>query len=156
MLNPRKTNIALDANALDRVDCQRGMLVDRFNALAKWGTLTVVIPGGVRAEVQNLRTPIDVQDAVLPSIFNLRPRSTASQQENRHRVAAILRGNAKPGKHGADASHLSEAVETGCAYFITHDKRVLDKRRKLSGVLPPSLKIVTLAEFFEIFDRFDW
>ena len=146
MLNPRKTNIALDANALDRVDCQRGALIDRFNALAKLGTLTVVMPG-----VGNLRTPSDVQDAMLPRIFNLRPGLNESQQESRLRVAAILQGNAKQGKHAADASHLSEAVETGCAYFITHDNRILDKRRKLSGVLPSSLKIETLAEF--CFDR---
>lgn len=155
MLNPRKTNIALDANALDRVDCQRGALVDRFNALAEWGTLTVVMPGGVRGEVQNPGTPTDVQEAMLPRIFNLRRGLKESQQGSRLRIAAILQGNARPGKHAADASHLSEAVETGCACFITHDNRILDKRRKLSRVLPPSLKIVTLAEFFEVFDRFD-
>ena len=47
-------------------------------------------------------------------------------------------------KDAADASHLSEAAETGCAYFITEDRRILGKRRELAVILPPSLSIVTL------------
>lgn len=78
-----------------------------------------------------------------------------SQHDERRRVAAVLQGNARPGKHAADASHLSEAAETGCAYFVTHDKRILDKREELRPALPPSLEIVTLTEFFEVFDRFE-
>jgi hypothetical protein len=69
-------------------------------------------------------------------------------------VLAILQGNARPGKHEVDALHLSEAAETGCGYFITHDKRMLDKRGDLHGALPPTLNIVSLEEFFEIFDRY--
>jgi predicted nucleic acid-binding protein len=69
-------------------------------------------------------------------------------------VLAILQGNARPGKHEPDASHISEAAETGCGYFITHDKRILDRRGKLRAVLPPSLNIVSLEEFFQIFDRY--
>jgi hypothetical protein len=45
-------------------------------------------------------------------------------------------------------------VETGCGYFITHDKRILAKRSELAAVLPPSLNIVTLVEFFEILDDY--
>ena len=90
---------------------------------------------------------------MLPQIFNLRPGLTAAQQEERRRVAVVLQGNAKPGKHAADASHISEAAETGCAYFITEDVRILDKRAELGRVLPPTLKIVTLMEFFEAFRR---
>jgi predicted nucleic acid-binding protein len=55
----------------------------------------------------------------------------------------------------ADASHLSGAAETGCAYFITHDKRMLAKREELRRELPPSPSIVTLTEFFEVLDRFE-
>ena len=155
MLPPRKCNIGLDANALDRNGSARDALVDRFEGLTSSGALTVVIAGGVRGEVQHPQTPAPVQAAVLPRIFNLRPGLIASQREERRRVAAVLQGNAQPGKHAADASHLSEAAETGCAYFITHDNRILGKRDELRGVLPPSLSIVTLEEFFEVFDHFE-
>jgi hypothetical protein len=32
---------------------------------------------------------------------------------------------------------------------------MLDKRDELRPVLPPSLEIVTLTEFFKVFDRFE-
>jgi hypothetical protein len=154
MLDPRICNIGHDANALDRDGSPRDTLVDRFRSLASAGRLIVVL-GGVRDEVQHPRTPGDVKDAVLPRIFNLRPGLIPSQHDERRRVAAVLQGNARPDKHAADASHLSEAAETGCAYFITHDNRILDKRNELRSALPPSLEIVTLTEFFEVFDRFE-
>ena len=104
--------------------------------------------------IQHPRTPDDVRAAFAPQIFNLQPGLNSSQWDTRRRVQAILQGNAKPDKHKADASHLSEAAETGCAYFITHDKRILDKSLELATVLPPTLTIVTLAEFMEIFDGY--
>jgi len=152
-LDPRRVNIGIDANALDRDGSARDDLVKRFNSLADAGTLTVVVAAGVRGEVQHPQTLRGVQAAALPKIFNLRPGLIDTQRVQRQRVQAILQGNARPGAHAADASHLSEAEETGCGYFITHDKRILNKRDELHAVLPPSLNIVTLEEFFEIFDR---
>jgi hypothetical protein len=116
--------------------------------------LHVVLAGGVRQEVQHPDTPARKKEAMLPQIFNLRPGLTSEQHVQRGHVARILQGNAQPSTHVADASHLSEASETGCSYFITHDRRVLRKRDELHAVLPPNLWIVTLQEFLEIFDDF--
>ena len=91
---------------------------------------------------------------MLPEIFNLRPGLTSGQRAERQRVAEILRGNAQPGTHANDASHLAEAAETGCSYFITRDGRILRKRDELRAVLPSNLRIVSLEAFFEIFDDF--
>jgi hypothetical protein len=154
-LDPRICNITLDANALDRDGTANDGLVARFRKLSDVGELTVVIAGGVRGEVQHPHTPPDVKAAVLPQIFNLRPGLNTQQQADRHRLQAILRGNAQPGTHAADASHISEAAETACGYFITHDKHILKKRAALRAVLPPTLTIVTLAEFFDILDDFE-
>jgi predicted nucleic acid-binding protein len=66
-----------------------------------------------------------------------------------------MQGNADASTHAADASHLSEAIETGCGYFITHDNRILKKRNELRKVIPPTLQIVSLAEFFQIVDDYD-
>ena len=87
--------------------------------------LKIVVAGGVRNEIQNPRTPSHKKAAILPQIFNLRPGLTESQHAQRRRVRIILQGNARPNKHAADASHLCEAAETGCSYFITHDRRIL-------------------------------
>jgi hypothetical protein len=154
-LDPRKVNIGLDANALDLDGSERDHLVRRFRELSSpGGALTVVVAGGVRGEVQHPKTPGAVQADMLPKIFNLRAGLNPIQAAERQRVAAIVQGNAKPETHAADASHLSEAAETGCGYFITHDKRILNKQRELAGILPPSLNIVTLTEFFAILDDY--
>jgi hypothetical protein len=154
-LNPRRTNIGVDANALDLNGSAHDDLVRRFHAMSDARELIVVVAAGVRGEVQNPRTPSNVQAAILPQIFNLRPGLTGDQQEDRRRLARVLQGNADANAHAADASHLSEAVETGCGYFITHDNRILKKRNELRQVIPPTLQIVSLAEFFQIVDDYD-
>jgi hypothetical protein len=154
-INPRRSNIACDANALDRDGTSKDQYVDRFIELVESGVINVVVAGGVRDEVQHPRTPHDVKSVVLPRIFNLRPGLNSSQQAERARVRSILQGNAKPGTHAADASHLSEAAETRCCYFITNDKRILSKRDELRSALPPTLSVVTMREFLDILDDFD-
>ncbi len=153
-IDPRISNIGLDSNALDRDGTARDQLVERFERMCEASELIVVMAAGVRGEVQHPNTPAGVKAAVLPKIFNLRPGLNSNQQAERQRVATILQGNAQPGAHAADASHLSEAAETGCAYFITHDKRIIGKRDELVAVLPPTLHIVTLDEFFDILDQY--
>ena len=78
-LDPRKCNIALDSNTLDR-GCLDDALIDRFEGLAKSGELNVVVAGGVRAEVQHPHTPSSVKRAVRPKIFSLRPGLNTQQQ----------------------------------------------------------------------------
>lgn len=153
-LDPRRCNIGYDANVLDCDGTARDALVERFEHLCSAGTLNVVVAGGVRREVQHPRTPGQVKDAILAKIFNLQPGLNTEQRAARRAVQAVLQGNARPGKHAADASHLSEAAETGSAYFITEDKRTLNKRRELAAI-HPSLSIVTLVEFMEIFDDYE-
>jgi hypothetical protein len=64
----------------------------------------------------------------------------------------VMRGLARLGKHEADASHLFEA-KNYCSYFITHDERILRRASGLDKILLPSLTIVTLARFLEIYDE---
>jgi hypothetical protein len=154
-IDPRISNIGLDSNSLDRDGSARDQLVERFERMSKANELTVVVAAGVRGEVQHPSTPAGVKAAVLPQIFNLRPGLNSSQQDARRRVVAILQGNAKAGAHAADASHLSEAAETGCTYFITHDRRIIDKRDALAAELSLTLHIVTLDEFFDVLDRYE-
>ena len=118
-------------------------MLERFCELSAAGILTVVVAGGVRDEIQHPSTPDGVKTTILPQIFNLRPGLTTSQQADRRRVLAIVQGNALPGKNDADASHLSEAAETGCGYFITHDKGILNKRGELQA--PPDFQNGTCA-----------
>jgi predicted nucleic acid-binding protein len=153
-LDPRVSNIGLDSGSLDSHGPVRSLLVNRFCELVRDGTFKVVIARGVRDEISHPNTPNKVKGLFFPRIYNRCPELIASQREQRLMVKEILRGNARSGTHDADASHLSEAAEIGCSYFVTYDNRVLDKRGELRSAIPPTLTIVTLEEFFEIYDAY--
>jgi hypothetical protein len=152
-LDPSKVNVAIDANAFNRDGGAHDQLVDRVLKLGAEGKIRLIAPQGVRREVEDLRTPSCVQEAILPQIFTIPTDLTDQERANRRKIEAALQGNAKPGKHAADAAHVFEAGKY-CGYFITHDERIL-KRAGSYRELPPSFKIVTLARFLEIFDDYE-
>lgn len=151
-LDPRICNVSIDANALDRDGSPRDALVERLLALYEAGTVNLIVPKGVRLEIANPNTPAHVQDAA-PKIFTIAVGLNTDERRRKQIITAELQGNARSGKHEADADHLFEAAKYG-GYFITHDDRILKRAGRLGDVLPPSLTVVTLADFHTIFD--DW
>ncbi|WP_237478006.1 hypothetical protein [Lichenibacterium dinghuense] len=140
--------VALDANTLDPDGSPRDALVERLFALAAAGRLRLFVPAGVLAEMRDPGAPRAVRAAALALPAPPRPAApTARQHIDRIRVRAIMRGDGRPGKHDADASHLSEAAEAGCDAFLTRDGKVLRRRDVLRQALPPGLRIATLEEF---------
>ena len=151
-LNPRGASVAIDANALNRDGCVHDALVDRLLTLRDQGAFRLIVPHGVREELLHPLTPPQVSKPGLASLYTLECDLTEPEQRQLHGIEAVLRGNAKAGKHEADARHLFEAGKY-CSYFITHDVRVLHRSQGLDHLLPPSLTVVTLERFLEIFDE---
>jgi len=156
MLDPRICNIFADANAVDKPvgNVDRPSDVDRLLQLWDDEHIRVLLPRGVRVEIQNPKTPQAVRGAMTGAIFTLSVGLTADEQRTRATIKAELQGNAQSGKHAADADHLAEAAKYGGGYFITHDERLLKRSGRLRDVLGPTLQVVTLAEFLAIYDRF--
>jgi hypothetical protein len=156
-LDPRLSNITIDNNALDKNGTARDALIDRLMTLQQSGEVNIVVPRGVRSEALHPYTPSDVRQNIGSQIFAIQTALTAPEREQLRKVETVLQGNAQPAKHKADANHLFEAGKYGGGYFITNDGRILDKRDELSeaSALPPTLSIVTLEEFFEIFEDFE-
>lgn len=153
-LDPRAGNIAIDANALDTPVDQphRTALVARLADLVHDGELTVTIPHSVMAEIGNPATPQAVKRLAAQQLYTIPVQLTSEERRFRGAIEKALQGNAKPGSHAADAAHLTEAAKYSI-YFITYDDRIL-KRANGLDILPPSLTVVTLDAFFEIFDRY--
>ncbi|RYC30465.1 hypothetical protein D3273_18895 [Lichenibacterium minor] len=140
--------VAVDANALDRTGSPRDALVDAFRAEVAAGRVRLFVPSGVLAEMRDPGAPAAVRDAALD--LPPPPRAaplTARQHIDRIRVRAIMRGDGRPGKHDADAAHLSEAAEAGCDAFLTRDGKILRKRDVLLQALPSGPRIATLDDF---------
>ena len=69
-LDPRICNVGIDANAIDRDGTDRDALVNSLLALYQAGTISLILPKGVRVEIANPNTPADVQEAA-PKIFTI-------------------------------------------------------------------------------------
>lgn len=151
-LDPRRCNISLDANALDRHDLDRARLVERLLQLRHGGHLNFVIPGSVRGEIEHPNTPATVKSAMLPEVYSLNVGKTDGELAQLAKVTAILQGEAKPDKHKADAHHLFEAAKYGGGYFVTEDGRILGRRKELQHVLGSALRILSLREFLDEYD----
>lgn len=152
-LDPRKCPIGIDANALNRDGTAHDSLVDRVLELDRAGNINLIAPHGVRVEAQHPRTPDHVTEAITSKIYTIPTDLTSQERDTRRRIEVALQGNARSGKHAADAQHLAEAAKY-CGYFITHDERILKKSHGLASLLPPTLHVVTLAEFLKILDDY--
>lgn len=151
-LDPRKINTLFDANAFDQSSSE----VDRLLALKANGKINLIAPSGVRTETQHPHTPAAVREIVSAQIFSLPVELNSSERQLLNQIRGILQGNASPLKHDADARHIFDAAKYGGGYFITHDQRINQtKRRELETVLPTSLWIVTLSEFLGIYDHYE-
>lgn len=149
MAPPARPVVAIDANALDRDGSARDALVEAFGEALAAGRFRLVVTAGVAGEMRHAGAPDAVRAlaaALAPPPSRAAPL-TARQHIDRIRVRAILRGDGRPGKHDADASHLSDAAEAGCTVFITRDGKILRKRDILRGALPPGFRILTLEAF---------
>ncbi len=152
-LDPSTASIGVDANALNKDGSGNDALVDRFLDLKREGKVRPITPHGVRREVQHPRTPQHVSGPMLSGLYTLPTELTAPERQQLNKIEKALQGNARLGKHADDAKHLFDAGKH-CAYFITHDKRILKRSHGLD-VLPPSLTVVTLAEFLKIYDDYE-
>jgi hypothetical protein len=152
-LDPRICPIAIDANALNRDGSAHDALVDRLLRLSSERKINLILPKRVRKEITDIRTPSHIREAVLSKIFTIQVGLSSDEQRRLRLIEQELQGNAKPGKHAADADHLFESAKY-CGYFITHDQRILQKAGKITSLLAPSLTVVTLVDFLAIFD--DW
>jgi hypothetical protein len=151
-LNPRIVNVAIDSSALHRDSSARDANVERLLALRNAGRINLILPKGVRDEILDRRAPADKKEAALPMIFSFSVELNSDEQRRHRIIEDELRGNAKPGKHAADADHLFEASKY-CAYFLTEDARILKRAGRLNEALPPSLTVATVSRFLEIFDE---
>jgi hypothetical protein len=155
MIDPARCNVAVDASGLNRPadDTVRAGQVDRLLKLHSDEILHIILPHGVWDELHRAGTPSPKRTAANDMIYTIKTGLTADEQRRRQVIKTALQGNARPGKHDADAEHLAEAAKYG-GYFVTHDERILKLSPALRDALGPALQVVTLADFFAIYDGF--
>lgn len=152
--DPKYCQTFYDANALDRDEPGRSPMVDRLLGLGDERKISLIMPHSVQTEIQHPRTPSNVQRDASDQIFTIQTDKYSEEIERARKILAVIQGNAKPGRHDADAAHIAELLKYGGGFLITHDERLLKKQTDLAAVAP-GVFIVTLERFLKIYDEYE-
>jgi len=150
-LDPRYGNNLIDAHFLDALEGEEAEALERIMRFYAEERFTLLIPHSVRAEIEHENTPDHVKARARQFIFTEPVQLTAPERERVEQARALMRGNAKAGKHDSDASHIVEAAKHGGRYFITNDGRILKKKNEISALL--GIKIVAPTEFLAAYEK---
>lgn len=124
-LDPKFGNNFIDANALHYQGGPEDEVIAKILALAGDRRFTLLLPHSVKQEIEHPNTPADVKRRASGLIYSIPVNLTAQENATHKKIRDLIQGNAKPGKHDADAFHLVESAKYG-RHFITNDRRLLD------------------------------
>lgn len=148
--DPRVGQVGLDAMILDARGGPDGERVEELINLSESGQILLFLPGSVRDEIAAPETPALTRERANRLIYSVPVNLTAPEIAARSKIAELIRGNAKPAKHAADAMHIAEAAKYG-RFFLTQDGRLLKKRLQITRFYGGCLFIFTPEEFLTAF-----
>ncbi|MBK9160294.1 MAG: hypothetical protein IPM27_01785 [Nitrosomonadales bacterium] len=146
--DPRRTNSFLDTCAFDPKYAPEDEAAREIHRIAKEGSISVLLAHSNQKEIEHPNTPEDVKREARSMIYTVETALTSGERTQKAEIHRILTGNGKPEKYAADATHVFEAGKY-IGYFITADRRVLDKRDELREVSPAI--VLTPSEWLRIY-----
>lgn len=152
-IDPRLFNTFIDVPVLHRKEDVEDEVVEEILRTAFDRGVVLHLTHSVKDEIAHANTPSEVKSRAQGLIYSIPVQLTVAEQELHRRVQDVIRGNAKAGKHDADAFHLVESDKHGGGHFLTNDKRLLRKNTGLSHLL--QIEIVTPTEFLNVLKNFE-
>lgn len=152
--DPRRAIIHVDAQFFDaHIDPLQRWAADQLLELSdEPDGICLLVSHSVAAELAHPSTPPATQ---------LKARGALVTEDRGHHdarradaVRAILRGNAKPGKHDADAAHLIDAAHWQAGYFVTLDARILARSSQILDALT-DVWVVRPTELLAIVEEYE-
>jgi len=116
------------------------------DTLFKNARLNIMIAHSNLKEIEHPNTPVWVKQEALTRIYTIETNLTLDEIDIKNKIHKILTGNGKPEKMIKDAEHVFESHKYG-GYFVTNDKRIIRKRKELSGI--SNARIVKPTELLE-------
>ncbi len=140
----------MDTCAFDPKYSPEHEAAQEIRSLGRDGRVNLTLTHSNQKEVDHPNTPTDVKKEAGELIYTIKTTLTEVEIERKTRIHKILTGNGNPDKFAADATHVFEAGKYG-GYFITADRRILDKREDLQGI--SAALIVLPSEWLKIFNE---
>jgi hypothetical protein len=151
--NPKIRNIFLDSCAFDPKYSPEDQASREIFQYHESGQLkALLIAHSTLKEIDHPNTPDWVKREAPNLNYTIQTKLTPNEFDKKSEILRILSGNGRPDKMAADANHLFEASKYGGGYFITTDRRILNKRNELRKVC--SAIIVKPSEFLKILARY--
>ena len=151
-LDPRRSNNFLDSCAFDPKYAPESDAAEEIQRIADEGGLSLLITHSNRKEIEHANTPENVKREARSMNYTIETDITPGERAQKAAVLRILTGNGSPEKYAADARHVFEAGKY-IGYFITTDRRILDKRDELRKVCPAT--VLKPSEWLHIYHEAD-
>lgn len=148
LFNPRCTNNFLDSCAFDPKHAPENVAAQEIRMLDNDGEINLLLTHSNQKEIDHPNTPADVKREAETKIHTIETSLTPDEERRKITIHAILTGNGKPDKYASNAAHIFHAGKYG-GYFITTDRRILDKREDLRRVTP--IEILTPSEWLQVY-----
>ena len=152
-IDPRYSHTFVDVPVLHRKGNVEDAVVDELLEIAFELRIMLHLTYSVKDEIAHPNTPADVKKRAQRLIYSVPVQLTQGEKELHQKVREIVQGNAKAGKHDADAFHLVESQKYGAGHFLTNDKRLLKKKAAIGNLL--NMEIVTPTEFLAVLKKFE-
>lgn len=151
-LDPRLTNNFLDSCAFDPKYAPENDAGEEIRRIANDGGLSLLITHSNQKEIEHPNTPEHVKREAQTMIYTIETDLTPGERAKKEEIHRILTGNGNREKYAADAAHVFEAGKY-IGYFITTDRRILDKQDELRKVSPAT--VLKPSEWLRIYHEAD-
>ena len=134
---PRRSRWFLDSNCFgsaggfSKEDIEVIHELRRLAEDESWSRFDIVIPGICHAEIQ--KGPKEARALAANFLMTVSTNDNQAELIKRLRLRIAMRGDAKPGKHDADADAFFETAKYCGDIFVTNDAR-FDRLRGLDGI----------------------
>lgn len=130
----RRSNTFLDSCAFDpKVEPEHGA-AQKIRSLRQSGRISILLAHSTQKEIEHPNTPTDVKVEAEEMNYTIATGLTPAETERRAQVHQAMTGDGNPARYEADAHHIFEAGKYGGGYFVTTDKRILDRKSQLEAI----------------------
>jgi predicted nucleic acid-binding protein len=146
-VNPLIGNHFVDANILNDIADDQNEAARQLMALSDSVEVNLLLPYSVQKEIDHPNTPDHVKRVAKLFLFSKEVTLTAPEIEHYARLVTEAKGNSEVKNVAADLFHAWEAAKYGAGYFVTRDKKFLNRADAIWRVV--QVKVVTPSEFLE-------
>jgi hypothetical protein len=148
--DPRRANTFLDSCAFDpKVEPEHGA-AQKIRSLRQSVQISILLAHSTQKEIEHPNTPLDVKEEATDMNYTIATALTPAEVERRAHIHQVMTGDGNPARYEADAHHIFEAGKYGSGYFVTTDKRILDRKSQLEGI--SGAVIVRPTEWLAIYE----